>query len=114
MNPVIIIPARGGSKGIPGKNIKFLGEKPLIQYTIDAARTLFEDDKILVSTDDINIKKCVENLGLNVPFLRPANLATDNAGMYNVLLHGINFLESNNINPDVLIFLQPTSPFRSS
>ena len=72
MKPLVIIPARGGSKGLPRKNIKILGGIPLIQYTIEAARTIFPDEVICVSTDDTEIKNVVENLGIVVPFLRPA------------------------------------------
>lgn len=111
---IVVIPARGGSKGVPNKNIKELGGKPLIQYTIDAARELFDDDQILVSTDSINIKSTVENLGLKVPFIRPEHLATDEAGSYEVLLHAVGEAEKMGINPEILILLQPTSPFRTS
>ncbi|UJH91303.1 hypothetical protein LZ575_00410 [Antarcticibacterium sp. 1MA-6-2] len=74
-----VIPARGGSKGLPGKNIKKLHGEPLINYTIKAARKVFPDDQIIVSTDDEEIKKTAETTGLKVPFLRPGELATDNA-----------------------------------
>lgn len=114
MKPLVLIPARGGSKGIPGKNIKLLGGKPLIQYTIEAARTLFQDETICVSTDDLKIRETVEQLGLVAPFLRPDELATDTAGSYEVMLHAIHFYESKGYNPDILVLLQPTSPFRTS
>lgn len=113
MKPLIVIPARGGSKGLPGKNIKLLAGKPLIQYTLDAARKIFADDVICVSTDDQMIKTVVENTGLKVPFLRPSHLAGDNAATYEVLLHAINFYEKKGYFPDTLILLQPTSPFRT-
>lgn len=113
MKPLVIIPARGGSKGVPGKNIKLLGGKPLIQYTIEAARELFSDDIICVSTDNLKIKSVVENIGLKVPFLRPAELATDNVGTYEVLLHAISYYEDCGYFPDTLILLQATSPFRT-
>ncbi|WP_415830601.1 cytidylyltransferase domain-containing protein, partial [Gillisia limnaea] len=112
---IVVIPARGGSKGVPGKNIKELGGKPLIQYTIEAAREIFEDDQILVSTDSIEIKNTVENLGLRVPFKRPPELATDEAGSYEVLLHALNFFEdSYGKKPKTMVLLQPTSPFRNA
>jgi len=114
MKPLVLIPARGGSKGIPGKNIKPLGGKPLIQYTIEAARALFSDEIICVSTDDAKIRETVVALGLHVPFLRPDELATDTAGSYEVMLHAINYYENKGYMPDVLVLLQPTSPFRSS
>lgn len=111
---LVVIPARGGSKGVPGKNIKELGGKPLIQYTIDAARDIFEDKDIIVSTDCEKIKFSVESLGLKVPFLRPVELATDEAGSQEVLLHALSFVENNGIYPETLILLQPTSPFRNA
>lgn len=114
MKPLVIIPARGGSKGVPKKNIKVLGGKPLIQWTIDVAREIFEDNIICVSTDNLQIKKVVENLGLSVPFIRPKNLSTDTAGTYEVLLHALNYYENLGYFPDVIILLQPTSPFRTS
>lgn len=113
MKPLIVIPARGGSKGVPRKNIKKLGGKPLIQYSIEAAKTVFPDELICVSTDNNEIKSTVESLGLQVPFLRPADLATDTSGTYEVLIHAIDFYETKGYKPDVLVLLQPTSPFRT-
>lgn len=114
MNSLVIIPARGGSKGIPHKNIKPLAGKPLIEYTIDVARELVPDENICVSTDDQQIIKVVENYGLKVPFVRPAELATDKAGTYEVLLHAINFYEFHSRHFDNIILLQNTSPFRKA
>ena len=111
---LVIIPARGGSKGIPHKNIKPLNGKPLIYYTIDVARSIVTDADICVSTDDPEIIKTVENYGLKVPFVRPVELATDTAGTYEVLLHAIDFYEKQGKYYDVIILLQNTSPFRSS
>ncbi len=115
MRVLVIIPARGGSKGIPHKNIKPLNGKPLIHYTIDVARTIVSDDDICVSTDDPEIISVVENYGLKVPFVRPEELATDAAGTYEVLLHAINYYEEKlHRRYDVVILLQNTSPFRSA
>ncbi len=114
MKPLIIIPARGGSKGIPRKNIKPLNGKPLIYYTIDCARAICDDVDICVSTDDVEIIKCVEEYGLKVPFVRPAELATDTAGSYEVLLHALNFYEQQGKKYDVVLLLQNTSPFRTA
>lgn len=114
MKPLIIIPARGGSKGVPGKNIKPLNGKPLIHYTIEAARAVFSDNEICVTTDDKKIKKVVEETGLKVPFLRPEKLAQDESGTYEVLLHAIEFYQNQGYNPDTIILLQPTSPLRTS
>lgn len=113
MKILVIIPARGGSKGIPHKNIKHLNGKPLIYYTIDVARQIVSDDHICVSTDDAGIIRCVENYGLNVPFVRPAELATDTAGTYGVLLHALNYYEQQGMHYDVVLLLQNTSPFRT-
>lgn len=114
MKILVIIPARGGSKGIPHKNIKPLNGKPLIHYTIDVARQIVSDEDICVSTDDQEIIKCVEDYGLNVPFVRPAELASDTAGTYEVLLHALDFYEKQGKSYDVVLLLQNTSPFRSA
>lgn len=111
---LIVIPARGGSKGIPGKNIKKLGGKPLIHYTVEAAREILDDRDILVSTDSEEIRNEVLKTGLDVPFLRPASLSTDEAPTYEVLLHALNYMESKGSYHDTLILLQPTSPFRTA
>jgi len=112
MKPLVVIPARGGSKGIPRKNIKSLDGKPLIYYTIEAAREVFDDELICVSTDNVEIKEVVERTGLEVPFLRPEELATDAAGMREVLLHAVDYFESTGYDVDTIVSLQPTSPFR--
>lgn len=114
MKILYVIPARGGSKGIPHKNIKLLNGKPLIYYSIDVARQLTTDDHICVSTDDEEIIDVVENYGLKVPFIRPSHLATDTATTNDVLLHAINFYESKGDFYDVIVLLQPTSPLRNS
>lgn len=114
MKSLVIIPARGGSKGIPYKNIKPLNGKPLIYYTIDVARQLVDDVDICVSTDNQDIKKCVENYGLVVPFERPSELSTDVAGTYEVLLHALHFYEERGYRYDNVILLQNTSPFRNA
>lgn len=114
MRTLVIIPARGGSKGIPHKNIKPLAGKPLIEYTIDVARQVADDCDICVSTDDWDIINLVEKYGLKVPFVRPAHLATDTAGTYEVLLHALDFYESNGVFYDNILLLQNTSPFRKA
>ena len=115
MNYLVIIPARGGSKGIKNKNIKLLKGKPLINYTIEEARKVFDDSKIYISTDSIEIKNIVEDAGIKVPFIRPEELATDTANSRDVVLHAINHYENkNDLILDYIILLQPTSPFRNS
>ena len=114
MEYLVIIPARGGSKGIPHKNIKPLNGKPLIHYTIDVARGVAADEDICVSTDDAEIISVVEDYGLKVPFVRPEELATDTAGTYEVLLHALDFYEKQGKHYNVVLLLQNTSPFRNA
>lgn len=113
MNDLVLIPARGGSKGIPGKNIKPLEGRPLIYYTLDAACDITESKNVCVSTDADDIIEKVIKYGLEVPFKRPAELATDSAGSNDVILHAIDFYEKNIFQIDRVILLQPTSPFRT-
>ncbi len=110
---LVIVPARGGSKGVPKKNIKLLGSNPLILYTTERARELFDDAQICVSTDDVEIKSVVEKSGLKVPYLRPAILATDTSSSYDVIIHALDFYSKNIFVPEIIILLQPTSPFRT-
>lgn len=114
MKTLYVIPARGGSKGIPHKNIKSLAGKPLIGYSIDVARQLAADDDICLTTDDPDIAATAESMGLNVPFLRPASLATDTCGTYEVLIHALDFYRDRGIDYDTLVLLQPTSPMRTA
>jgi N-acylneuraminate cytidylyltransferase len=113
MKALFIIPARGGSKGIPYKNIKLLNGNPLILYSIEIARAITTDENICVSTDDDQIISVVENLGLKVPFKRPEELATDTATSNDVILHAISFYERRGVYYDVVVLLQPTSPLRT-
>lgn len=114
MKTLVIIPARGGSKGIPHKNIKLLNGKPLIEYTLDIARKVVKDEDICVSTDDSEIIKVVESYGLKVPFVRPDKLATDTAGTYDVLLHALNYYERLGRKYDNILLMQTTSPFNKA
>lgn len=111
---LVVIPARGGSKGLPGKNIKDLCGKPLIAYSIDVARAFTDDENICVSTDSEEIKQVVEQYGLKVPFLRPDYLATDTATSDDVLIHAVNYYrEQYGRTFKKLLLLQPTSPLRT-
>lgn len=113
-NPLVIIPARGGSKGIPRKNIKPLGGKPLICYSIDVAKAVAADSShIILSTDDAEIAAVARRLGLEVPYSRPANLATDTAGSREVMLDAMDWADRQGIVYDCVLLLQPTSPFRT-
>jgi N-acylneuraminate cytidylyltransferase len=109
-----LIPARGGSKGIPQKNIKPLNGKPLILYSVEVARALADDADICVTTDDAGIISVVESTGLKVPFVRPAELATDTSGSYEVILHALDYFAACGQIYDTVVLLQPTSPFRTA
>ena len=113
MKTLYVIPARGGSKGIPHKNIRPLGGLPLIGYSINVARCFADDADICVSTDDQEIAAVAEGMGLHVPFMRPDYLATDTCGTYEVLLHAVDFYHQKGIDYDRMVLLQPTSPFRT-
>jgi len=114
MKILALIPARGGSKRIPGKNIKPLGGIPLIGWTIRAAQQSGVCDEIQVSTDDEAIADVARAYGAAVPGLRPMHLASDTAGSVDVALHAPDIYESEHGNLDGLLLLQPTSPFRSA
>jgi CMP-N,N'-diacetyllegionaminic acid synthase len=111
MDTLFLITARGGSKGVPGKNIKLLNSKPLICYSIDVARKFVPDQFICVSTDDELIIETVQNYGLTVPFVRPSELSTDTTGSYDVIKHALQFYNQQHSIKKVVL-LQPTSPFR--
>ncbi len=112
-NVVAIIPARGGSKGLPGKNIKLLLDKPLIAYTIIAAKDAKLVDRVIVSTDDKEIANVAREWDAEVPFIRPKELATDNASSESVLKHAVEWLEKNeNYQIDIVVYLQVTDIFR--
>lgn len=112
MKDLFLIPARGGSKGIAGKNIKPLDGRPLIHYTLDAACAIASPENICVSTDSDEIIQVVREYGLGVPFKRPDYLATDTASSYDVILHAMDFYGQRGVHYDRILLLQPTSPFR--
>lgn len=109
-----IITARGGSKGVPGKNLKALGGKPLLAYTVEAALDTAVD-RLILSTDDPKIAEAGRALGCDVPFMRPPELARDETPHLPVIQHGVRWLqEHEGYTPDVVVTLQPTSPLRSA
>lgn len=112
MNILAVIPARGGSKRVPGKNVRLLAGKPLIAYTIDAARSAPSVSRVIVSTDNNEVATVAREWGAEVPFKRPAELANDAAPMIPVLIHAIRWFESVAGLCDAVVLLQPTSPFR--
>jgi N-acylneuraminate cytidylyltransferase/CMP-N,N'-diacetyllegionaminic acid synthase len=107
---MIIIIARGGSKRLPDKNTKRLYGKPLIGHVIKAALGSKHKDRVVVSTDSKEIAKIARKYGAEVPFLRPASLATNTAKAVSVLQHAVSFFSSRNFNPDIVVFTKPTSP----
>ena len=110
-----IIPARYGSKGIPRKNVVDFCGKPMIQYTLEAALESKYIDEILVTTDDSEVLEISSNLGIINTYVRPVNLASDTAAMFDVVIHALDWFKEQNGNyPDTFILLQPTSPLRNS
>ena len=111
MNIVAIIPARGGSKGIPRKNIKELDGKPLIAYIIETALKVEELDRVIVSTEDEEIAEIAKKCGAEVPFIRPEELAKDETPTLPVLQHTVKYLEEKeSYRPDIIVLLYATSP----
>lgn len=111
---LVVIPARGGSKGIPRKNIKLLNGKPLIHYTIEAAQSIFDFSRICVSTEDLEINAIAKQTGLNYTYIRPEKLATDTSSSHEVILDVIEHYQNQGLAFETIILLQPTSPFRNS
>ena len=109
---IAIIPARGGSKGIPGKNIKNLGGKPLIAHSILDALEAQQVDRIYVTTDNPEISQVSTDYGASI-IHRPAELANDTASSESALIHALMEIEKSGINPELIVFLQCTSPLRT-
>ncbi|HEY1259696.1 MAG TPA: acylneuraminate cytidylyltransferase family protein [Stellaceae bacterium] len=105
-----LIPARGGSRGVPRKNVRLLGGRPLIAWTIEAARQASTIDRLVLSSDNAEIIAVATGLGAEAPFVRPAELATDDADALSVVRHALAALPDAY---DYLVLLQPTSPFRT-
>ncbi len=111
MKPVCFIGARGGSKGVPRKNIRLLAGKPLIAYTIESALNSKIFSHVVVSTEDKEIASVAKKFGAEVPFMRPKKLATSSAGMADVMIHGINELQSSGYDFDIFVNRDCTVPF---
>lgn len=110
-----IIPARGGSKSIPKKNIVPLAGKPLLIYTCEAALASKSLRRVILSTNDVSIADVGKKSGIEVPFMRPENLAQDATPTLPVLIHSLEYLKKNeNYSPNIIVLLQPTSPFRTA
>lgn len=114
-NIITLITARGGSKGIPRKNLVVVGGKPLIAWTIEAALKSNFVDRVLISTDDEEIAQIAKEWGAEVPFMRPAELAQDNSPHMPVVMHAIDWLNAHESKTfEQIVLLQPTSPLRTS
>jgi len=109
-----IIPARGGSKGVPNKNIKLLGRKPLIAYTIESAKNAKGLTQVILSSDCDEIIKTARDYGLEVPIKRPENLATDESPTILTVIHALEYFKEKGIEFDAVCLLQVTNPFRTS
>lgn len=115
MSVLAFIPARAGSKGIPHKNMRLVGGKPLVQYTLEAARDCPEVDSIFISTDDADVVEVAASLGLEVPYNRPATVSGDRTSMFDTVRDGLEWLQAQGGKlPDVIALLQPTSPLRTA
>jgi CMP-N,N'-diacetyllegionaminic acid synthase len=107
-----IIPARGGSKGIPGKNTRLLAGRPLMEYAVRAAQDSGVIDRLILSTDSPEIGEVGRRLGVELPFLRPPALAQDDTPMVGVVEHAVRALEDQAWSPEIIVLLQPTAPLR--
>ncbi|MDG1729354.1 MAG: acylneuraminate cytidylyltransferase family protein [Algibacter sp.] len=114
MNILGIIPARGGSKTVPGKNIKILEGKPLLQYTVEVAKASKHISKVILSSDDDAIIQVANQLNLEVPFKRPSDLAQDNSPTLPVIQHALKFYKNQGVQFDAVCLLQVTSPFKTA
>ncbi len=114
MNQTIaLIPARSGSKGLPHKNIKLLGNHPLIAWSIIAASKANDIDRVIVSTDSEEYATIAKKYGADVPFLRPAEISGDRSTDYDFIIHALNWLRDFDEEPDLIVHLRPTTPFRN-
>ena len=107
-----LVPARGGSKGVPGKNVRPLAGHTLLEYTARAARESGVLDRVILSTDSPEIADAARRAGLEVPFMRPAALAADDTPMVPVIQHALAEITRSGWSPDIIVLLQPTSPLR--
>jgi CMP-N-acetylneuraminic acid synthetase len=110
-----VVPARGGSKGIPKKNLRAVGGRPLIARVGDVVRQVKEVDRAIVSTDDLEIADAAAEAGLDAPFLRPTDLSSDTASSLDVVIHALTTMEmADGRRYDIVVLLEPTSPLRTA
>lgn len=113
LRPLVIIPARGGSKGIPRKNIKLFAGRPLVIHSLEMARRFAPDSNIILSSDDPEIIATAEDAGYSVPYRRPAELGGDTVGSREVMLDAMDWADREGLEYDCVLLLQPTSPLRA-
>ncbi len=114
-NSIVVIPARGGSKTVPGKNVRLIAGKPLLAWSVEAALASAQFSRVIVSTDNAQIADVAKRAGADVPYLRPTELAQDDTSTVAVALHMLDWLEQNGDSlPDWVMVLQPTSPLRTA
>lgn len=114
MSVLGLIPARGGSQRVPGKNLRLLGGKPLIVHSIEAALQVEEMDRVVVTTDSPEIARVAQQAGADVPFLRPASIATTESTELEFVQHALQELGREGFQPELIVILYPTSPFRKA
>lgn len=107
-----LIPARSGSKGVPHKNIKPLGNYPLIEWSIAACKMAASINRIIVSTDSEEYAQISQKMGAEVPFLRPAEISGDRSTDYDFIKHALDWFSQNDVEPDYIVHIRPTTPFR--
>jgi N-acylneuraminate cytidylyltransferase len=112
LDVISIIPARSGSKGVPRKNLRTLGDVPLITWSINCSKKSNKINRTIVSTNSVEYAEISKNWGADVPFLRPDDISQDNSTDLDFVLHALNFLKDNGGIPDLLVHLRPTTPFR--
>jgi len=116
MTWLVIVPARAGSKGVPGKNVAEVGGRPLVAYTLQTSKEVVDATKgaeLLVSTDDERVRAIAEEMGISVPFLRPAALSGDNARSYDFVVHALDWWARWGKSFEFVLILQPTCPLRT-
>jgi CMP-N,N'-diacetyllegionaminic acid synthase len=112
-NIVALIPARSGSKGVPDKNVRLLGDHPLIEWSIAACQKVELIDRVIISTDSSEYAKMCLSFGAEVPFLRPAAISKDDSTDYQFIIHALDWLAANGDEPSYIVHIRPTTPFRS-
>jgi len=112
VNIVALVPARSGSKGVPNKNVRVLGEHPLLAWTIMACKKASTINRVIISTDSTEYAGLAKIYGAEVPFLRPAKISGDRSTDYEFIVHALNWLKEHGEEPDYIVHMRPTTPFR--